>query len=244
MYSKLIRNADLILDSAMAELGPMVVATKPLKISFPEYYVSKKLASFGSEIHMVGVFSLILNDEHYAVSLAPAMVKTEPSKYQIVKYKGVAYYELSYEIGDAIITDKNMVKDASIASSLYAFFVDQGKTPWFFESSDPNIDDKLTLFINCNEYAGMQIGDGPAAIAMILSATTKSPLDDTVPYRLYVNENPMNPLAPTTIGMRNIEFIASSTISRITGNYYDDSLGSALINQTTNVEGLEQVFRE
>lgn len=244
MYSKLNRNADKIYSDGMVDLEQMVVAKQSIKICFPEYYVAKKLASFGSDIYMVGVFAIIANDEHYAVSLAPAMIKTEPSKYQIVKYKGVAYYELFYEEGDVIISDKAMVKNAAIASSLYSLFVDQGKTPWFFESLNPNIDDKLSLFINCNEYADMKIGDDPAAISLILSATAKSPIDNNIPYRLYVNDNLNDALPATYVGMRNIAFIASSTISRMTGNYYDDSVGSALINQTTKVEGLDKVFRE
>lgn len=242
MYSSLIRDPKKVIDS-LSDLQEMVVAKKPLTISIPEYYVGKKLASFGSDIYIVASFAYCV-DGYYAVSNCPATIRTEPSSYKIVKVDSVNYYELSYEPGDVVIVDKNMIKDASIASGLYSLFIDQGKTPWFMNGIDLNGDDKLALMINCNEYSGMKIGDGIAPISMIISVTAKSPEDDSVPYRKYINETNKTPKAPNYIGIKSIEFIASSTISRMTGNYYNDSVGSALLNKTNTIEGLEMTYRE
>lgn len=244
MYDTLIRDSEKVVSEGLVDLETMVVAKKPLKLSFPEYFLGKKLAIFGSEIYISGVFSLIMDDKYFSVSNSPSMIKTDPSEYKVVKVNGISYYELSYEPGDAIIADKNMIKSADVASALYSLFVDQGKNPWFYRSNNSNIDDKLSLFVNCGEYAGMVIGDGIAPMAMIIAATQKSSVTKDTPFRLYLNNNTGDIVPAAHAGLNNIEFIASSTMSRITSPYYNDTIGAALLNPTNTIEGLELVYRE
>lgn len=224
--------------AAFLSSGNMLIAKEELKIYIPVRYESKRMASIGSEIMIPGVFGVVVEGKYYSASLAMAMMRIEPDEIATVKFDEESYYEFTFHAGSVVSPETNLSKNEFTSYQFYDLFPSQGNIPWF-------IADQLSaLFAESKYYTGLQVGSSGGVMEILIAAISRSPDDDNENYRHYINKNPDSKLAPVYIGTSNVVFNTNNTTAKIIGNYFDDSIASALYNPSDRTEGIESLLRK
>lgn len=219
--------------TALKEIGDTLVAVKPLKIYIPEHYLSCELLNVSDKVSMVAIFGIVVG-EYYAVSCADAMCITEPSGVTVVTIDGEKYYELTYDVGDKVMSNVNLVQKNSILIVLYTDFLGRANIPWYFE-----YDEISAIFETCKIHAGASLQTDQAIVELLVSITAKQQKDKRLFYRHDNKE-----YRPNYIGISNVAFQANDTYTKLAGGYANDGLTSALVTPTTTNETLVTLIRQ
>ena len=116
--SQLRRNPEAV-KSSLREVENRLFVTQPTKIYSPVRFSERNLASVGSEIYIVGIYAIVINDRDWAVSIIDAMVKIEPTSYRIVQIEGDDYFEFYFEPGSVMCPNMDLVKTDTLTYRIY-----------------------------------------------------------------------------------------------------------------------------
>jgi hypothetical protein len=222
-----------VVHSALKEVGDSLVAVKPLKIYVPEHYLSCELLNVSDKVSMVAIFGIVVGG-YYSVSIADAMCITEPTSVTVVTIAGSKYYELTYEVGDKVMVNINLVQKNSILIVLYTDFLGRANVPWYFD-----YDELSAVFETCRLHAGASLQTDQAIIELLVSITARQQKDKRLFYR---HDNKL--YRPAYIGISNVAFQANDTYTKLAGGYFNDGLTSALVTPTTTNEELVTLIRQ
>lgn len=236
---KLERNPAKVKAILSETKGGSIVTSKPCKLYIPTRFQEKQLAFVGSEILVLGIYALVVEDKYYAVSLTNAMMRIEPATINTVLVDDNEYYEFVFEAGDTVIANRNLVQTNTLPYHINDEIIAKGRIPWYL-----NYEDLGSLFDSASRYAGVSLGANDAVLEMIASAIARSPEDPRVFYRQYIKDKKqINEDAPTFIAFRNISYGATNTTAKLMGSYFETSLTSALVNPAEKVEDIEEILR-
>ncbi len=207
-------------------------------IQVPERYLGRHLASIGTEVHILGFFALIMEDQYYSVSITDAMMRITPSSTETVDVDGTPYLEFQFEPGDRVFYSTDLVKNDTLTYYIYDELIAKGRIPWFF-----NYYDLAKIFETAKEHAGIDLGNR-AIIDLIVSTIARNKENMIELYR-HVLKQPRdietNP--PVIVPFRSVIWNASDTTSKLIGAYFGDSITSALVNPSDRVERIEELLR-
>lgn len=227
-------------DAAITEDGAgAVIAVKPVKVYIPARYKQSDMAVFETEKTFVGICALVVEDKYYAVSCVTSFMRTEPATINNVTIDDNEYIEMSYEPGDKIITNINLVVVDSLLYRIYDEFIAKGRVPWFLGYEDIG-----NLFVNSGYYNGVTIGSNPQIFEMIVAAICRAPDSIRNHYRQKVlskEELKTNP--PVIVPLRAVSMGATNAIAKLMGPYFDDNVTSTLVNPGERVERVERLLR-
>lgn len=214
----------------------------PCRILVPERWIYRNLATVGTETFVTGIFPIILkedNDEYFAVVNVMARMQIMPSSTVKIKIDDVDYLEFSFEPGDILIKNINLVVDKTLPYYVYNEIIDKGNIPYLL-----NYFDLANLFLTCPVYANLNLGSR-SVINLVTSTIAR---DNKEPMRLYrhVLFKPTDPLTnpPMYVPFRSVVWNTSDTVSKINGAYFSDAINSALVNPSESVELLEEIYRK
>ena len=216
-----------------------IVTTVACKLQVPERYLGRHLASIGSEVYVLGIFAIIVEDTFYAVSLTNAMMRITPASTETVMVEDVPYLEFYFEPGSQVFYSTDLVKNNTITYYIYDEFIAKGRIPWFM-----NYFDLSALFGTAKLHAGMNLGNR-AVVDLIMSTIARDPKDIMRLYRhsitsyTYVDKTP-----PQFVPFRSVIYNTSDTTSKLIGAYFGDSITSALVNPSEKVERIESLLRK
>jgi hypothetical protein len=230
--SHLKRDAKIV-HGALKEVGDSLVALKPLKVYVPEHYLSCNLLNVSDKVSMVAIFGIVVGG-FYSVSIADAMCITEPTSVTVVTIENSKYYEMSYETGDKVMTNVNLVQANNILIVLYNDFLGRANIPWYFD-----YDELSAIFETCRLHAGASLQTDQAIIELLVSITARQQKDKRLFYR---HDNKQ--YRPAYIGIANVAFQANDTYTKLAGGYFNDGLTSTLVTPTTTNEELVSLIRQ
>lgn len=215
-----------------------IYTTVPCKIQVPERYLSRHLASIGTEVNVLGFFAIIMEDRYYGVSTTLAMMRLTPHSTETVTVQDTPYLEFHFEAGDTVFASTELVKNDTLTYYVYDEFVAKGRIPWFY-----NYFDLARLFETAQEHAGINLGNR-AILDLIISTIARNPDDYTQLYR-HILERPeqVTQTPPAVVPFRSVIWNTSDTTSKLIGAYPGDALTSALVNPSESVERIEQLLR-
>jgi len=231
---KLVRNASKI-HAAMTRRGKQLVAIKPLKIYVPEAYFGKFLGPSGETLKFVGIFGLTVEDKYFGVSMADAMIETDPSHRNIVEIEEVKYMEFSYEPGDIIMTNVNIAQSGTFVYRIYYEMVANGKVPWYVQYRD-----HLTMFNTAKVHGGASLGVDNSILELLSAAMAKDPNDKTKYFR---QSKPKAGDEPVMIALKSVAHGATNTTAKISGSNFQQGVTSALVSKSTTNESIEDLLR-
>lgn len=237
--SDLVRDAKKVYSYIQETEAGELVAIKPVKVIIPARFPEYDLAIFEEEINFLGICAFLVEDKYYAVSLVPAMMRTEPSLINNIRIDDVDYIEMSYDPGARIIANLNLVKVDSLLYRIYDEMIAKGRVPWYL-----GYEDLGRLFEHSSYHAGERVGSSPAIFEMIVAAICRSPDDvkkyyrQTVPDRSALRTHP-----PTVIPLRAVSYGATNTIAKLMGSHFNENVTSALVSPGERVEKVEQLLR-
>lgn len=232
------RDAATVLTHLHEQEDGGLFTTRACKIQVPERYLGRHLASIGAEVHILGIFAIILDDGSYAVSLTNAMMRILPASTETVEIDGTAYLEFHFGAGDQVFYSTELVKNDTITYYVYDEFIAKGRIPWYL-----NYFDLARLFETAELHAGINLGNR-AVLDLIMSTIARDPQDIMRLYR-HVIFRPVDVerIPPKVVPFRSVIYNTSDTTSKLIGAYFGDSISSALVNPSERVERIESLLR-
>lgn len=236
--SKLLRNPDVV-KKTLREVENCLYATQPTKIYSPVRFSERNLAQIGSEIYIVGIYAIVVNDVDYAVSLVNAMMKIEPTSFQIVNINGDDYFEFYFEPGAVICPNLELVKTDTLTYRIYDEIISKAKIPWYLGYIELG-----SIFDTAKYHAGTSIGSDREVTELIVSLIARNKEDRTKYYRQTVQSiEDLKGQPPAYIPMRSVIYAATNTLNKIAGSYMETGVISALVSPSERVEHLESILR-
>ena len=236
--SKLIRDPSKVKE-ALKEVDDTLIATKPMKIYFPEHYFNFELAAVDSSIKICAINGMVV-DNYYAVNKACALMQTEPSSTSKVEIDHMKYMEYSYEKGSKVMANLNLVKMSTLVYRIYVDVIAKGKVPWYL-----NYSDIITLFDTSILHAGANLRTNAALLSLIAVAVSRQNKDKTKFFRFEPSlQEGKRTMRPSFVPLNSVAYQTTNTTSKLLGAYFNEGLTSALTYPSEGKEeSLEKLLR-
>lgn len=215
-----------------------VITDAACRILIPERYVSRNLANVGSEVYILAFFALIMEEQYYSVSRTCAMIRIDPSSIEKVEMEGMLFLDFHFQPGDRVFHSTDLIKAKTLTYYVYDEHVAKGNVPWYFDYND-----LANLFSTAQEFTGVYLGNR-AVLELIMSTMARDPSDFSRLYRHVVTSDEdlvNNP--PGLVAFRSVIWNVTDTTSKIIGAHFGDSVLSAVVNPTTQIERIEELLR-
>ena len=234
----LIRNPEAA-HSALKEVKDSLIAVKRCRIYIPESYIGGPLGSIEDSIRIVGIYGIVVEDKYYAVSSALAIMEIEPSATNVVTIDNIKYMEFTFEVGDTVIRNINLIRTGTLVYRIYNEIIAKGKIPWYLQYKD-----LCLLFTTAYIHGNANLQGDSAILELIASSMARQKDDRTKFYRLQPGLNAKeDKIGPAFIPLRYVGMQATSTVARLLGAYFQEGVTSALISPSTRTESIEDILR-
>ena len=161
---------------ALTLKGDKYIANEPLTVVLPKRFTDEPMGAIEEEVKGLGFFAIVTKDGAYAVNKLVATVGFSPKSIDIrslprtgtfeaindPKNEGDKYLVMSFDKGDTVITNNNVVAAAPLVFNVFNEMIATGKHPFFFE-----IQDFATLLDTAITHAFMDYGADPAVVELL-----------------------------------------------------------------------------
>lgn len=209
----------------------VLFVSNKLEIFLPERY--KKYGCLSIEEHVVAlaIFDMVINDKIYTGMFLPAIVRIEPSSVEPISIGTEQYYKLTLNKGDLFITTR-IVKNPALAYAAFNENIYLGRMPDFLK-----YDKAPWIFDDMMEVCGMNFGVDHALFEILFAFLYRSKKDPNKQHRHTDMKDD-----PNFISLSHSPTLATSTMSKMLGSYFDDALDSALmVNKSDEPTELDEI---
>lgn len=235
--SKLLRDSTRV-NQVLVKKDRKVLAKQPCRITIPEIYERKGLAELGLDNYIVAIYA-INTGTHYANSIVPAMMRTQPSKISRVTIHNAPYIALDYEPGAAVIDQTELVRSESLIYNVFDTIIAGGRVPW-----NMNYDDMGRILKHAAQFAGSRIGNNHEVIELLVSMLARDPDNPNLEYRHTLKSfDQIDKRPPFFSPLRSVQFLATNTTSKLAGSLFSEGVVSALVNPSESTERIEELLR-
>jgi len=217
-----------------------ILTTKDLYIVLPTKFIDRGLTSLGTTTITTGIFAIIDPDTNkYSLSAIPSKVTITPSEIDYITIDDKPYVAMLIEKNNPLIDFKLLIKDTSAAYEIFELFYIQANIPFFIEYYDLD-----KIFNNLLYYTGSKAGNNLLVYEILTSiiARDKSNLKNS--FRLKANDETIKKKEYLFRGLKDINNVVSSVISKIIGSYFKQGLTSSMTLDNKEVTTLEHALRE
>jgi len=201
-------------------------------IEFPKWYEDKELLDIQDVTYLYGIFAIIV-DDRYSVSCIPTLINTTPIIIREVERADGVYTQFIYGKDDVLIDNLNVVKKDLLSYNLFENFFVYAKVPWFVE-----YEDLIKILDNLHNYAASNLGNNFIASELVTSFIARTKKDKSVFSRQDVTAE------VAYVDLTNVYFSALSTLNKLGGNFFQQSLTSALVQKEEEPTRLENLVRQ
>ncbi len=200
-------------------------------IEFPKWYVDKEFLDIQDVTYLFGVFAIIMGDK-YSVSTIPTLINTVPIIIKEIERDGVIYTQFIYGKDDCLIDNTSVIKKKLLSYNLFENFYIYAKVPWFVD-----YEDLMKINDNIPKYNGSDLGRNFIATELVTSFIARSNKNKAVFYR-------QNPVGDADyVDLTNVYYSLSATTNKLAGNYFSESLTSAIVQKEDKPTTMENLVR-
>lgn len=240
MQSKEFTRSKARVDSTLKKVGTKLIALEPVRIHIPERFTERGLAEIEDVSYILGFMAIITEDNYYASSTLTAMIRTEPDRIGKVVVDDVAYIELFYEKGSAVIASTDVVVNDNLPHRIYTEMLGKGRIPWYY-----GYEDIPKMFVDTKKYNGVTIGADFAVWEYISAALCRDPADPSKYFRQRANaKKDTETLTPLYIPLRNVSVGATNVTAKLGGSYTNDGITASLVSPSDRPEKIETLLRQ
>jgi len=225
------RDKDFISSKLYIKDGKIYCKEKCI-IEFPKWYEDKELATIQDVVYFYGVFSIIIGDK-YSVSVIPTLCQTTPIMIKEIERDGVVYNQFVYGKDDCIISNTKVVKNELLSYNFFETFYMYARVPWFIE-----YEDLVRIMDNLPIYANSNVGGNFISNELTTSFITRVKDDKKKFFRQDSGKK------FEYVDLMNVYYSALSTVNKIAGNYFMESMTSAIVQKEPKTTKLEDLVRE
>jgi hypothetical protein len=225
--------------SALKELPDgSLVATKDLQIHIPARYHEKNLASSGNETYVVGHFAYVDTDGFYAVNRTNSMLRIAPITQSKYNYEGMDYVVYEFPKGSTVVENMDLIVNNDLPFDVFVFYVDQALIPWWM-----NYEDLGKLFQNSAYYSEFRVGADVSIFEAMVATIARNPKDLNEYYRHTLKTAADLNKRPGHVPFKSVIFGPRSPMAKLLGNYINQAIPSALVNEADQIDSVEKHLR-
>lgn len=202
-----------------------------LTIEFPHWYAEKGLYVSEDVHYLYGVFAIVVG-KHYAVSLIPTVMTTSPLMVTEIERDGVMYIQLTYAAGSKVLQSNRAIMQPFLSYNFFDGYFMQAKVPWYI-----GYEDLCKVMDNTVAYGGTNLGSNQTSNELLTSFIARSAKDK----RKFFRTEPIG--KPSFVDLMDVRYSSLSTVNKLAGNYFNESLVSALVHKEKQPTTLEKHVR-
>lgn len=216
-----------------------LVTTKAMKIYIPVRFAERGLAQIGIETHIVGLCMIVVEDKFYAILMANAMMRIDPTSTLKVTIGEDEFYEFYFEPGSTVISSLDLVRTDTLVYRIYDELFSKGRVPWYIR-----YDDLGRIFDTARTHAGANIGANHEVTELLVSMIARNSVDRHQYYRQgLTNMQDLINKPPAWTALRSVTYSATNTTNKLAGSYFHEGVVSALNSPAERVERIESLLR-
>jgi hypothetical protein len=235
--SKLKRDAARVRSTLVETPDHQLITKSGCTIYVPANYTDKGLAVITSEVSILGVYALFIDDVTYCVSNATCMLTISPDQINTVQMDDEEYFKFSFNPGSVVIQNTMSVKNKKLTNYIMDYFIDYGHTPWFM-----NYQDLAELFSQSRYYNNMRMGQGQPVLDIIVAGISRNPKNVREYYRHAITTEGEITGKPRFVPLRDIAINTTSNLARLNGSELQRGIKSALLSEPQRSEPLEELL--
>lgn len=223
--------------ASLLEKDDQLITKTGCTIYIPERYISKGLAIIGTEISILGVYAMFIDDTTYGVSTATSMCTLgEMHIADSITIDDTVYLSYKFPAGAVVLKTVELVVNKKIVNAIMDFFIDFGYTPWFF-----NYIDLAELFIDTGYWNNMNMG-GQIVQDIITAHISRDPKNLNEFYRFIIENVKQLDTRPVFIPQRDVGMNTSSNLARVNGSELARATRAMLLSEPTQPQELEDIL--
>ncbi len=234
-FSKLRLNPNAIYD-ILVQKGNILICKEDIQIIFPKRFDDREFNQYTDTIKIMGIFAFVDTKGNYAVHNIPNRISVTPNVISSILIDNEPHQVFTFYKDNIVSEDLTMIKTASFLNSLYNEFIVLGKVPKFFSYTDLIKTFKLTWKFN-----GSKVGKYNAPLHLLISLIARDINDKTKPFR-YNDKLTGKPGEVYWVGLSNVHYAVTSTLSKIGGGYFNQAMYSAIGNDKVEMSENEELL--
>jgi hypothetical protein len=223
------RNSKLASNFSVA--NGMVSSKKPFKLYIPEVFKKYDLFTQGDDILCAGSFLMLFDNDEYLLSNIPGVLTIYPESFTKVDFKGTPCFEFNMPKGK--VFNELAIKTADVAAIFINIFVFHSNHPWWLTDLD-----LYKLLCGCTKYSGIGVDSSPEILELLIALASRTVKDDSI---LYKNGDKGTKLQ--WVPLYDVNYLYS-TFAKITNNYQNAGMVSAVISKTNKPSPIEAAIRK
>lgn len=234
--SKTIRDPQKVHDTLL-EKDDQLITKSGCTIYVPEGYTSKGLAVIGTEISILGVFAIFIDDKTYGVSTATSMMTLGDNHItDSVMVGETVYLSYTFPAGAVVFKSVELIKEKKLVNAIMDFFFDYGYSPWWMTYLDMAELYKYAGYFNQMNMGGQIVQD------IIVAGIARNPDNVHQFYRMELDNIKQIYQRPTFLKQRDIAMNTSSNLARINGSELARATKAVLLSEPTQPQELEDIL--
>lgn len=207
-----------------------IIVTEDCYVQFPSRFIQRELGDIDIGVEVYGLFALVFNDTYAVLNFASKVILNS-NIIEYVQIDDVEYINVMFRKNDVMIINTNLVKKETVIFDILDEIIFKGKIPWY-----TTYDDLIKMLDTAKPYAGMNLNNLMGA-ELLASMCGRCDKDRTKYYRTCSDSEIFY------IGLRNVFYSATSTLTKLSGSYLNDGIKSALLSPTKDISELEKAVR-
>lgn len=223
------RDKDFIQSQLYEKDGKLYCKQKTI-IEFPKWYQDKGLANIQESTYVYGIFAICMGDK-YSVSLIPTLCAMTPIMITEIERDGVVYTQFNFGKDDVVLDNVKVVKHDILSFTFFETFYMQARTPWYI-----GYEDMTRIMDNLPKYANSNLGANMISNELVTSFIARDESNKKTFFRQKQNKL-------VFIDLMSPYYSSLSGINTLAGNYFTQSLTSAIVQPKSQATKLESLVR-
>lgn len=233
------RNPDSAKTFLFEDKAGRIFTKQNCEIHMPVRFADRGLGQIGINTFVYGCFPIIFENGDYSVCNVTSLIEIDPFKTTTKIIDEVEYYVFHFKANDIVIKNSQLVKRDTMMFNVFEEFIFKGKIPWYMEYEDVG-----KLFDTAKEYGDSTVGKNQVTIELLASMIGRTKKNRSKYLRLTVNNyKDININEVAFVPMQSVYYSTNSSINKLTGNYFNDGVTSALVNPSKDVTDIESILR-
>ena len=210
-----------------------------LTIHVPRHYEQRGLCIENeNSYHILGIFAYVSGDV-FCTNITPATMEITPFDKHYETINDVEYIVFEFPKGSTVLKTVDLVRVKTVVYDIYTVFITAGRVPWFL-----TYEQHAGLFDQSAKYADAKIG-APVVFETIISMISRDPELYSRMYRQVITSHEFTRVhPPTVVPFNSVIYNVHTTMNKLIGSYFDDSINATLTQRSEHVDTMESILRK